>query len=73
MNIRATKPFLTTHLLSSLYVYICFSTTAMSSPTILSKVKMLQDVVFIEIDGVEPAWDTYCFSLDIESPGPKVH
>ncbi|KAG2115677.1 hypothetical protein BD769DRAFT_1673020 [Suillus cothurnatus] len=43
----------------------------MSSPTILSKVKMLQDVVFIEIDGVEPAWDTYCFSLDIESPGPK--
>jgi hypothetical protein len=73
MNIRATKPFLTTHLLSSLYIYICFSTTAMSSPTILSKVKMLQDVVFIEIDGVEPAWDTYCFSLDIESPGPKVH
>ncbi|KAG1857768.1 hypothetical protein F4604DRAFT_1931248 [Suillus subluteus] len=43
----------------------------MSSPTILSKVKMLQDVIFAEINGVELAWDTYCFILDIESLGPK--
>ncbi|KAG2092109.1 uncharacterized protein F5147DRAFT_779729 [Suillus discolor] len=45
----------------------------MSSSAVLSNVKMLQDVIFIEIDGVESAWDTYCFALDIESPGPKVH
>ncbi|KAG2092165.1 uncharacterized protein F5147DRAFT_779792 [Suillus discolor] len=44
----------------------------MSSSAVLSNVKMLQDVIFIEIDGVESAWDTYCFALDIESPRPKV-
>ncbi|KAG2741225.1 hypothetical protein P692DRAFT_20880271 [Suillus brevipes Sb2] len=40
-------------------------------PIIIDSVKMLEDVIFLDIDNVVPSWDTYCFALDIRSPGRK--
>ncbi|KAG1808542.1 hypothetical protein EV424DRAFT_1350323 [Suillus variegatus] len=33
---------------------------------------MLEDVIFLNIDNIVPSWDTYCFTLDIHSPGHKL-
>ncbi|KAG2137802.1 hypothetical protein BD769DRAFT_1664038 [Suillus cothurnatus] len=38
---------------------------------IIDSVNMLEDVIFLDIDNVVPSWDTYCFALDINSPGRK--
>ncbi|KAG1806083.1 uncharacterized protein BJ212DRAFT_1486001 [Suillus subaureus] len=40
-------------------------------PIIIDSVNMLEDVIFLDIDNVVPSWDTYCFALDIHSPGHK--
>ncbi|KAG1741394.1 hypothetical protein EDD22DRAFT_851691 [Suillus occidentalis] len=40
-------------------------------PIIIDSVKMLEDVIFLNIGNVVPSWDTYCFALDIHSPGHK--
>ncbi|KAG1787636.1 hypothetical protein EV424DRAFT_1551028 [Suillus variegatus] len=40
-------------------------------PIIIDSVNMLEDVIFLDIDNIVPSWDTYCFALDIHSPGRK--
>ncbi|KAG1762694.1 hypothetical protein EDD22DRAFT_846860 [Suillus occidentalis] len=32
---------------------------------------MLEDVVIVDINNVSPSWDTYCFNLNVNTPGPK--
>ncbi|KIK90872.1 hypothetical protein PAXRUDRAFT_14097 [Paxillus rubicundulus Ve08.2h10] len=35
-------------------------------------IKMLKDVLFLEIDGIVPNWNMYSFSVQIDTPGVKV-
>ncbi|KAG1754664.1 hypothetical protein EDB19DRAFT_1823927 [Suillus lakei] len=32
---------------------------------------MLEDVVIVDINDVSPSWNTYCFNLNVNTPGPK--
>ncbi|KIJ58221.1 hypothetical protein HYDPIDRAFT_171356 [Hydnomerulius pinastri MD-312] len=46
----------------------------MSDNTIINKsntVNMLEDVIFLEVDGILPNWKTYGFKLIIDTPGAK--
>ncbi|KAG2746944.1 hypothetical protein P692DRAFT_20954447 [Suillus brevipes Sb2] len=40
-------------------------------PLDVSSVSMLEDVVIVDINDVSPSWDTYCFNLNVNTPGPK--
>ncbi|KAG1724249.1 hypothetical protein EDB19DRAFT_1915615 [Suillus lakei] len=40
-------------------------------PIIIDTVRILKDIIFLDIDNVVPSWDTYCFALDVDSPGRK--
>ncbi|KAG1839239.1 hypothetical protein DFJ58DRAFT_733461 [Suillus subalutaceus] len=40
-------------------------------PIVIDSVNMLEDVILLDIDNVVPSWNTYCFALDIHSPGCK--
>jgi hypothetical protein len=41
-------------------------------PLDVSSVSMLEDVVIVDINDVSPSWNTYCFNLNVNTPGPKV-
>lgn len=41
-------------------------------PLDVSSVSMLEDVVIVDINDVSPSWNTYCFNLNVYTPGPKV-
>ncbi|KAG1905034.1 uncharacterized protein F5891DRAFT_1183703 [Suillus fuscotomentosus] len=40
-------------------------------PLDVSSVSMLEDVAIIDINNVSPSWNTYCFNLNINTPGMK--
>ncbi|KAG1735428.1 hypothetical protein EDB19DRAFT_1910692 [Suillus lakei] len=40
-------------------------------PLDVSSVSMLEDVVIVDINDVSPSWNTYCFNLNVNTPGPK--
>ncbi|KAG0692769.1 hypothetical protein DFH29DRAFT_1008161 [Suillus ampliporus] len=40
-------------------------------PVSVSSVSMLEDVIVLDIDNLDPIWNTYCCHIDIKSPGLK--
>lgn len=41
-------------------------------PASIPSVSMLEDTIVLDIDNLNPDWNTYCCHIDIKSPGLKV-